>query len=350
MEFHEQITIGLEFFVFAFLASLGFWQILAAYQGLRALSLLPRGTSARWSYLLGAGLIALPCVWFFGTRAEDVFSPGPASSEFLFFLSLGLLCALGTTIVGSIVVDRVSLRGENRGENPYRHREAVSTSWWQGTLYLPESDGRPWRAVCIVPGPTDRCESASNLAERLAREDVAALVIDTSERKLWRYPDVLATVSQAMSYLGKRGDLDRGRFGLLGVGLGADLVIRAAASDRQVGSVVALSPLLTPSTVQPGLDLLRENSYIEALRWRRVHQGGQLVSQLAALEHSAGLDSRPLLVICGGMDRLALTVEEKTLPAGAQLKLVEGVGRTGLAQNAEVLSSSVGWFLSHLQA
>jgi hypothetical protein len=348
MEFHEQITIGFVFFVFAFFVSLGFWQILAAYQGLRALSLLSKGAKARWSHLLGAALVLLPCVWFFGARTEDVFSPGPASSEFLFFLSMGLLCALGISIVGSIVVDRVSLRGEDRSENPYHRREAVSTSRWQGTLYLPVSDGQPWRAVCIVPGPTERLESVGNLVEGLARRDVAALVIDMTKRDLWRYPDVLATVPQAIGYMEKRGDLDRRRLGLLGVGLGADLVIRAAASDRQVGSVVALSPLLTASSVQPGLDLLREMSYIEALRWRRVHQGGQLVSQLAALEHMPGLDARPLLVISGGMDRLAPRVEEETLPPGAQLKIVKGVGRRGLAQDSEILSSSVAWFLNHL--
>ena len=347
MEFHEQITIGFVFFAFAFFVSLGFWQILAAYQGLRALSLLPKGAKARWSHLLGVALILLPCVWFFGARTEDVFSPGPASSEFLFFLSMGLLCALVTSIVGSIVVDRVSLRGEDRSENPYHRREAVSTSRWQGTLYLPVSDGQPWRAVCIVPGPTERLESVGNLAEVLARRDVAALVIDMTKRDLWLYPDVLATVPQAIGYMERRGDLDRRRFGLLGVGLGADLVIRAAASDRQVGSVVALSPLLTASSVQPGLDLLREMSYIEALRWRRVHQG-RLVSQLAALEHMTGLDARPLLVISGGIDRLAPRVEQETLPPGTRLKLVEGVGRRGLAQDSEILSSSVGWFLDHL--
>jgi hypothetical protein len=348
MEFHEQITTGFLFFVFAFFVSLGFWQILAAYQGLRALSLLPEGAKALWSHLLGAALILLPCVWFFGSRAEEVFSPGPASSEFLFFLSMGLFCALGTSILSATVADRVFLRSEGRGENPNQRREAVSTSQWKGTLYLPASDGQPWRAVCIVPGPTERLESVGNLAVGLARKGVAALVIDMTKRDLWRYPDVLVTVPQAIGHLERRGDLDPRRLGLLGVGLGADLVIRAAASDRQVGSVVALSPLLTAFSVQPGVDLLREMSYIEALRWRRVHQGGQLVSELAALEHLPGLDARPLLVISGGSDRLAPSVEQETLPPGAQLRIVKGVGRRGLAQNSVILSSSVGWFLNHL--
>jgi len=346
MEFHEQITIGFVFLVFAFLVSLGFWQILAAYQGLRALSLVPRGRSVRWNYLLGAALILLSCVWFFGARTEEVFSPGPASSEFLFFLSLGLFCALVTTIVGSMAV--APLRDEHRSENPYQRTDAVSTSRWQGILYLPPSDAQPWRAVCIVPGPTERVGSVGQLAEGLAREDVAALVLDTSDRDRWRYPDVLAMVPEALGYMEGRGDLNRGRFGLLGAGLGADLVIRAAAADRQVGTVVALSPLLTESCVQPGVDLLREMSYLEALRWRGVHQGGQLVRELAALEHMPDLNGRSLLVIGGEMDRLAPKVEEGTLPSGAQLKTVKGVGRSGLAQDPEVITSIVDWFLHHL--
>ena len=50
MEFREQITIGIVFFVFAYFAGLGFWQIVAVWQGLGAFSWLPRGAKHRWSY------------------------------------------------------------------------------------------------------------------------------------------------------------------------------------------------------------------------------------------------------------------------------------------------------------
>ncbi len=348
MEFHEQITIGVVFFVFAFFVSLGFWQILATYYGFRAFSILRDGARAGWGYLLGAVLILLAGVWFFGTRTEDIFSPGPASSEFLFFLSLALLCALVTSIVATSLVGRLFYTGDAHDRNPYVVKEVVTTSLWEGALYHPAVGDGPWRAVCFVPGPLEGEESVSGLASELARKGLASLVVPAADGRLWRYPDVLAMIPQAVGHLERREDVDARRVGLLGVGLGADLALRAAASDQQVGPVVALSPLLSASSVRRGIDLLREMSYLEAIRWYRAHQGGQLVAELAASEYLSGLGSRPLLVIYGERDRLAARVERQALPAGAELMVVKGAGRKGLARHADALSLSVSWFMKHL--
>ena len=119
MEFREQITIGFVFFVFAYFLSLGFWQVLGAYRGIRAFSLLPREAKGRWGYVLGSAIMTAACVWFFGTRPEDVFSPGPASSEFLFFLSLALSCALLTCLAVSSVEDRLSSGAARVGQRDH---------------------------------------------------------------------------------------------------------------------------------------------------------------------------------------------------------------------------------------
>jgi hypothetical protein len=348
MEFHEQITIGAVFFVFAFFVSLGFWQILAAYQGFRAFSVLREGAKAAWGYLLGSALILAACVWFFGTRTGDIFSPGPASSEFLFFLSLALLCALVTSIVASSLVGRLVGSGNAHPENPYVRKEVVTTSLWEGVLYLPTPDGGPWRAACFVPEPAEGEESVSSLASELAKKGVACLVIQAAGGRMWRYPDVLAMIPKAIGHLERREDLDARRVGLVGVGVGADLAIRAAASDEQVGPVLALSPLLSASSLRRGIDLLREMSYPEAIRWRRAYQGGELVTQVAASEFLSELGSRPLLVIYGERDRLAARVEKQALPAGADLMIVKGAGRKGLAGYSEALSLSVSWLMKHL--
>jgi hypothetical protein len=348
MEFHEQITIGAVFFVFAFFVSLGFWQILAAYHGFRAFSVLRDGARVGWGYLLGAALILVAGVWFFGTRTEDIFSPGPASSEFLFFLSLALLCALVTSMVASSLVGRLFHTGSAQQRNPYVRKEVVATSLWEGALYLPALDGGPWRGVCIVPGPLEGAESVSGLASELARKGVACLIVPAADGRLWRYPDVLAMIPQAVGRLERREDVDARRVGLLGVGLGADLALRAAASDEQVGPVVALSPLLSASSVRRGVDLLREMSYLEAIRWYRAHQGGELVAELAALEYLPGLGSRPLLVVYGERDRLAEPAEKQALPAGAELMVLKGAGRKALARYADALGLSVSWFMKHL--
>ncbi len=347
MEFHEQITIGAVFFVFAFFVSLGFWQILAAYHGFRAFSVFRDGARAGWGYLLGAALILVACVWFFGTRTEDIFSPGPASSEFLFFLSLALSCALVVSIVASSLGGRLVGSGDAQDRNPYVGKEAVSTGLWEGSLYLPAVEDGPWHAVCVVPGALEGAGSVSGLASELAKKGVASLVLAT-EGHPWRYPDVLAMIPRAIGHLERREDVDARRVGLVGVGLGADLVLRAAGSDEQIGPVVALSPLLSASTIRPGIDLLREMSYLEAIRWRRAHQGGRLVAELEASEYLSGLGSRPLLVIYGERDRLAARVERQALPRGAELMVVKGAGRKGLARQTDALSLSVSWFMKHL--
>lgn len=97
MEFPEQITIGITFFYFAYVSNLGLLQILAARHRRPDLSPLG-GKHPWWGYIMGTTLILLAFLWFFGTRGEEIFSPGPASSEFFFFFSLGLTSALATSI------------------------------------------------------------------------------------------------------------------------------------------------------------------------------------------------------------------------------------------------------------
>jgi dienelactone hydrolase len=344
MEFHEQITIGYVFFVFAYFLSLGFWQILASYQGLRAFSLFPRGTRAVWGYLLGSVVMALASVWFFGTRTADIFSPGPASSEFLFFLSIGLLCALVTTVVASALVARLVQAGRQRDGNPYPRTEHIGTKRGEGSIYLPTSKGQRWPVVCLVPDLADGIASMHKMAAELAKNGMAALVIDVTNKDRWKYPDVLAVVPQAIALAERREDLDASKMGIVGAGLGADLAIRASSSDKQIRASVSLSPLLAASSVQPGLDLLREMSYLEAVRWGRLHRGGELVTQLAAQQHLADLGSRSLLVIYGERDRLAARLEGGTLPAGTKIEIANGFGRVGLTREREVIASVVSWF------
>jgi hypothetical protein len=349
MEFREQITIGFVFFAFAYFAALGFWQIVAAREGLRAVSWLPRGVRNRWGYLAGSAVLALACVWFFGTRSEDIFCPGPASSEFLFFLAAALLVALITSMVIASLVDRLA---RDRAAPPVvgeGRRERISAKWWNGALHLPASEGGPWPTVCLVPDTGSDVESVNALATGLGRKGISALVLDMDSTEIWRYPDVLASIPQALDYLEGNENVDAGRVGLLGVGLGGDLAIRATASDPQVRAVVAIAPLLSPSNVEPGLDLLRDQSYLEAIRWRRRHVAGALVAQLDALKHMAELDPRPLLVIYGEEDRLSAGRSAISSVRTVKVKEVEGLGRVGLVRDEQVISSAASWFLKRLE-
>jgi dienelactone hydrolase len=348
MEFREQIITGVIYFVFAYLVALGFWQLIAAWQRLKALSWLRSIVRARWGYSLGSALMVLACLWFFGTRTEEIFSPGPASSEFLFFLAAGLLSALATTILISLLVDKIWGLAGRRDERVHHHTETVSFKGGRAALHLPSSQDGPCPVVCMVPPPGEGMETLKTMAARLVKGGFASLVLDVRSGDSWQYPDLLALLPRAIAYLEDRSETDARRLGALGVGLGGDLVVRAAASDKQIRAVVALSPLLVQSSVEPGLDLLREMSYPEAIRWTHLRGAGELVTSLRAGEHIPELDPRPLLVVYGKEDRVACPADLLPLLGGPKVKLIPERGHRDLVCDARVLSSTVGWFRSHL--
>ncbi len=351
MEFREQITIGFVFLVFAYFASLGFWQLVAAWQRLKALSWLPRNLKPRWGYLWGSSLLALACLWFFGTRTEEIFSPGPASSEFLFFLWAGLLLGLLSTIAVSLLADRLWASSRWHAEKQYAQKEEISAQWVRGILYLPPSGDSPWPVVCMVPEPGKGSESLGAMAAKLAESGFSVLALDMraiGSSDLWRFPDVLILFPQAIDYLHTRDEIDASRVGAVGVGLGGDLAIRASAEDRQIRAVVALSPVLMKENAQPGLDLLRAMSYAEAIRWTRRHQRGELVNQVDAREHIPELDSQALFIIYGEEDRVVPPLATDRLSGNAKVKVTPGLGHLELVSDRRVLSWATGWFRRHL--
>ncbi len=348
MEFREQITIGVVYFLFAYVATLGFWQLIATWQRLKALSWLGTAAKVRWGYLLGAFPICLACLWFFGTRSDEIFSPGPASSEFLFFLATALLCSLATTIFVSLCIAGFSPSAERHDEQPYLHKEPVSLERGKGILHIPSSCTAACPAICVVPQPGGETKSLETLAARLMAEGFVVLTSAVEFEGPWVYPDVLILLAKAIPYLGARDEVDSSRIGVMGVGLGGDLAIRAAASDREIRSVVAVGPLLVKSEVQPGLDLLREMSFPEAVAYTRLHRGGELVAQLAALEHIEELDAQPLLLIYGEEDGPAPLMELSVLQRVGKLKLIPGGRRLRVALDSEAISSSIRWFRESL--
>jgi hypothetical protein len=349
MEFREQITIGIVYFVFAYFATLGFWQLLATWQRLRALWWLGRRIRSTPGYCLGATLIVAACIWFFGSRSEEIFSPGPASSEFLFFFSSALLCSLVTTLLVAGALRRLAVGGEKWCPAlAHRRKESVLLGEVEGFLLVPSSTGGPWPAICMVPAPGEGRGALDTIGGRLVKEGFVVLHAALASDDAWAYPDVLALFPRAMAYLQGRGEADARAIGALGVGLGGDLAIRAASSDPQIKSVVAIAPLLEGSNVRPGVDLLRENSLSEARRWVRLHKGGKLVDQVAALEHMPEFGPRSLLVVCGEDDRLITVTGMSAVRRNGKLSKIAGQGRQGLVDEPQVISSVLRWFRKSL--
>jgi len=337
MQFPEQITIGLLFFLFAYGAILGASQIVAARHRLVGLSLL-RVRNPLSHYLLGSTLLLLAYGWFFGTRGYEIFSPGPATSEFAFFLGLAFLAALSTALLIPNFTRRPPVL---KGSSPQ-----VSLERGQGTLYLPKgSTLAPGAAICALPGLGEGTRSLDPLATHLAERGFVVLVLELSTLE---YPDLLALIPSGVAYLAAHPEVDPQRIGVLGVDLGADLAIRSASGDEQIRAVAALSPILSlqdpvGETTRPGLHILAEMPYLQGMRWAGATKG--LVSRLASLEHLP--PGRPCLLLYGGEDRLA-PQDQRATCEGREMMIIEGEKRFSLPRSPAAISLTADWFQERL--
>ncbi len=330
MQFPEQITIGSFFFLFAYGAFLATMQLVAAHQRLVGLSLWPRRPRA--GYFFSLALFLASYLWFFGTKGYQIFSPGPASSEFAFFLGCGFLAALLTSLLLPELISSLS---------PYFRKTRPESHPGQGggRLYLP-SGPPPWPAICLLLGAART--DLKRLSHQLVKDGFAVLALDITS---FEYPEVLTIMAQGMAHLASHSDVDRGRIGALGVDLGGDLAIRAASADQEIRAVAALSPLLSEETVKPGLAILSEMTYLEGRRWLRRLRRGRLVGQIAAREHLP-LIERSCLLLWGKEDRLASPLEDH--PSGVEVESIAGEGHLSLPQSRVAISSMVGWFQEQL--
>jgi len=390
MQFPEQITIGLLFSLFAYGAMLGASQIVAARHRLVGLSLLGVRNPLR-GYLLGSTLLLLTYGWFFGTRGYEIFSPGPASSEFAFFLGLAFLAALSTALFIPSLIRRPSILKVSSPQVSFE-RGLLTGSRGRGTLYLPKgpalAGGRPGQvpraAICALPGMGEGTRSLEPLATHLAERGFAVLVLELSTLE---YPDLLALIPSGVAYLAAHPEVDPQRIGVLGVDLGADLAIRSASGDEQVRAVAALSPILETASLSPGpsrtrtgwralsrpvpdptgsretrqglpyripregmtgqgpgLHILAEMPYLQGVRWARATKG--LVNQIASLEHLP--QDRPCLLLCGGEDRLSPQGLSLQDPVGKEMMIIEGEKRFSLPRSPAAISLTADWFQERL--
>lgn len=330
MQFPEQITIGLLFSLFAYGAILGASQIVAARHRLVGLSLLGVRNPLR-SYLLGSAFLLLSYGWFFGTRGYEIFSPGPAASEFAFFLGLAFVAALSTALLIPSLIRTTPILEVSRPQ--------LSFPGGHGTLYLPlGSTPAIGPAICALPGLGEGTHSLEPLATRLTARGFVLLMLEPSTLD---YPDLLALVPSGIAYLATHPQVDPQRIGVLGVDLGADLALRSASGDEQVKAVAALSPIL--EATRPGLHILAEMPYLQGVRWARATR--RLISQIAPLEYlPQGL---PCLFLYGGEDRLA-PQEHRAASAQEETMIIKGEKHFSLPRSPAAISLTADWLQEQL--
>ena len=350
--------LAINYFLLAFVTIVGVLQFVAARHRLIGLALLGSARKPIWGYLLAIVLIVVAFVWFFVDTWEEVFIPGLAGSELAFLFGMAGICALAFTLLVSSILhsiqrqDRLKLKANAR----FRH-EAVSWQQLRGTLYLPGKElGEPRAAICALPTPSDRTLCPHPIVADLVEAGFIVLAVDWGPEKEIRYPAMLGLLPSAVAYLTRRDEINPERIGVLGMGLGGDLAIRSAGTDQQIAAVLALAPFLNQANTRPGLSILKEMSYLEALRWARplrLHRKrGELVAELAPLDSISKLGDRPWLLIYGDQDDITsvkmarVTVGGEVAPGS--LKSLPGEGHFSLPRSPATSALVARWFKENL--
>ncbi len=148
MLYFVETYFAINYLILALTTSLGTLQIVATRYGLRGLSLVGLPRRRGWGYGLGSALIVGGFVWFFWAT-PDVLSPGPAGSELMLLMGLGMAGALLITLVWA------SVREEIRGTRPESGQDAVA----RGLTRLKHmSIWQAWRCgqgAASAPSPPD---------------------------------------------------------------------------------------------------------------------------------------------------------------------------------------------------
>ncbi len=359
------IEMAWAYLALAIIAQIGALQIAAARRGWVGLSIFCYRRRPLVGYALGAAMILGAYIWFFGTH-PDIFRPGPAGAE------------LTTIFLGSCVVSvsltlllaelrRVTARACSRrwgwclGDDqcsllPYRparagagaaREPAVSFGAFTGSLHEPEVGEVPGPAVVLVPGPYAAGEAVQAAVEGLRGLGFWVLAVDLRDEDL-TYPEVLAVVPTAISFLAGRPQVDAQRIAAAGFDIGANIVLRSASTDQRVKALVAISPLFSPQRLAKGLALLHEMSYVQAVRWSSFRARGELVSQLDALGYMRKLKSTPALLILGERDELITDQDLQTVRANSngnmELHTIEGATHYGLYRAPDLVGLVTRWF------
>ena len=363
--------LAINYFLLAFVTIVGVLQFVAARHRLAGLTLVGSARRRRFAYrgyLLAAVIIVAAFVWFFVDTWEEVFIPGLAGAELAFLFGMAGICALAFTLLVSSILhsiqrqDRLELKADAR----FRH-EAVSWQQLKGTLYLPEDaasltedaaplKGEPRAAICALPTPSEGSLSPYPIVVDLVDEGFIVLAIDWGPEKEIRYPAMLGLLPGAVAYLTRRDEVNPERIGVLGIDLGGDLAIRSAGTDQQIVAVLALAPFLIQANTRPGLSVLKEMSYLEALRWARplrLHRKrGELVAELAPLDYIGKLGDRPWLLIYGDQDDIT-SVKMAGVTVGGEvargsLKSLPGEGHLSLPRSPTTSALVARWFKENL--
>jgi pimeloyl-ACP methyl ester carboxylesterase len=156
--------------------------------------------------------------------------------------------------------------------------------------YVPSANGA---AIIAVHGAGGNREQMLWHAQALADAGYGVLLFDLrahgeSEGRVFPVTDGSADVAAAVAYLRGRADIDPERIGAVGLSLGADVILQAAAKDRSLQALVADGA--TTNKINDLLPLPREFRvmYLAAPMWWVSDRMAELMS---------GVRAEPLIVL-----------------------------------------------------
>lgn len=286
MRFYLNVPLVVGYVSMALVATLGMLQFAASrggYQGL-ALFIAPSDPQARKRGAYLGGGLTVGALLLYVSLAPEILTPGPAGTEVAEMFALCALTSLGISLSGA----GLRLKRAHSAVYAAEGGEAIDMGIAQARLYPTGSpDEHPVRVVVVLPDPAGFILTPPKLLDHLRQAGLSVLLLDLrrDEDKLYHL-ELLSDLSAAISQLTHRFEAKNLCVGLLGLGLGGDAALRAAAVDPQVDAALAAQPVLRGEKPSAGLPLLRELSYFQAWRWgwkRRRQQREQIAAKLDAL-------------------------------------------------------------------
>ncbi len=222
--------------------------------------------------------------------------------------------------------------------------DGVPLSGW----YIPSTNGA---AVAVLHGSGSTRSGVLDQAAVLARHGYGVLLYDDRghgrsggagmDFGWWGDLDVAA----AISYLESRPDVEPGRIGVLGLSMGGEQAINAAATDSRIRAVVAegVQPKLPADTPQrpPGLEGLTERA-VDVISFATARLLTQAPTPLPQREAVAAVAPRPLLLIAGEGEVPAARALRAVAPSTVSLWELPDTPHTGgLAQRRDAWTARV---------
>lgn len=176
-----------------------------------------------------------------------------------------------------------------------------------GILRRPRGAAVP-PVVLLVPGLDSVKEELFAMEQDFIKRGMATLTVDGPGQgeSAPRFPiraDWSSVVSPIIDVLERRGDVDAGRVGLMGISMGGIYGPLAAAKEKRIRALVALAGPYDLSECWPALNELTRGGYVFYTKSRDEAEAFERAKSLAL--HGVLQDvGQPLLVIHGARDRL----------------------------------------------